>query len=72
MVEAACIGRIKSPDDLLWLARSDLGHIRGLASTKPYARKADWPIEGFGELGFGHGWTLLLIAAEPRPLRGSA
>ena len=37
MVEAACIGRIKSPSDLLWLA--DLGHIRGLAST---ARKADW------------------------------
>jgi hypothetical protein len=37
MIEVARIGRIKS--DLLWLARSDLGHIRGLSST---ARKADW------------------------------
>jgi hypothetical protein len=36
MIEAAWIGRI---NDLLWLAGSDLGHIRGLAST---ARKADW------------------------------
>src|SRR6516164_8692074 len=39
MVEAAWIGRIKGPSDILWLACSDLGHIRGLAST---ALKADW------------------------------
>jgi len=40
MIKAAWVGRIESPDDhLCWLARSDLGHIRGLAST---ARKADW------------------------------
>ena len=42
MIRITRIGRIESPDDSPWLLRSDLGHIRGLASTKPYARKADW------------------------------
>jgi hypothetical protein len=39
MTWIAPIARIKFPDDSPWLAGSDFGHIRGLAST---ARKADW------------------------------
>src|SRR6516162_2760679 len=39
MTWIAPIARIKFPDDAPWLAGSDLGHIRGLAST---ARKANW------------------------------
>jgi hypothetical protein len=39
MIRITLIGRIESPDDSPWLACSDLGHIRGLAST---ARKTDW------------------------------
>jgi len=34
MIRIARIGRIESPDASPWLACSDLGHIRGLASSR--------------------------------------